>query len=145
MRDYILDDLFREVTEKPQGEVGAPQANKPNRSVRNIWDDGMIQRISQIDTSEFTKNNGPTVPGFKQQDFNDQENRIRTDNMGMSNGLDLTHTPAGVMKEDIAKSIEEGYSDLSRGTKIRVLKELMEQLGAEGEERRAMTIKVRRK
>ena len=50
---------------------------------------------------------------------------------------------AGISRTTLV-SIEKGYADLSRGTKIRALKEIMEKLEQEGEERRAMTMKIKR-
>lgn len=108
------------------------------------WEDGTVQRIGGgIDTEEFSK--GPTIPGFNDQDLVDQEDRIRSQNMGMKSPVDhLKSTPAGMMRKDIEESMERGYESLSRGAKIRVLEEIMNSLKVKGEEVRKALRSVRR-
>ena len=116
-----------------------------------VADDGKIHRVSYVDTEEFEAGSGPTVPGptvpgFTDGDFSAQKDRIRSKQMTMSNP-DNVHADSKAfdMKKEIGDSIAAGYKDLSRGLKIRVLKELLEKLKAEGEERRAEKIGVKRK
>ena len=127
-------------------ELSPPSMSRDEKhGFSRAGDDGSIQRISEIDTEEFEKDNGPTVSGFSNKDFSDQEERIRSGHMGMSSPVDhLKSTPAGLMKQEIVDAIERGYEDLDRGTKIRVLKELVKRFELEGEERRANTKIIRR-
>ena len=115
-------------------------------SFRCSWDDGTVHRIGgSIDTEEFSKGSGPTVPGFSIDDFDNQRDRIRTNKMGIGSNIgEISITPASMMKKDIESAIDKGYKDLDRGVKIRVLKELMEQFKHEGEDLRQSSRGVKR-
>ena len=148
-RELDLTGVFRDPMpdrQAPDTIAGSSMDPDDRHGFRRSWEDGTVQRIGGIDTEEFSKGNGPTIPGFNDQDLSDQEDRIRSQNMGMKSPVDhLKSTPAGMMRKDIEESIERGYESLSRGTKIRVLKELMEKYQHEGEDIRQATRSVKRK
>ena len=96
--------------------------------LHRISDSGKVQRI---ETEEYQKGN---LPSSEDLDIGE---------MGFS--FDLKDTPAAILKKDLEDSIERGYGDLSRGTKIRVLKEITKRLEFEGEERRQAEKGVHRK
>ena len=115
---------------------------------QDLTSDGMVKRVTDsgdfIDTSLYSQDQSPTVPGFTDQDFKDQSERIKTTNVGMSQGKTEVNDQAYSMKKDIEESLEKGYDALSRGTKIRILDELIKKLKLEGEETRQASMSVRR-
>lgn len=90
-----------------------------------------IIRCSSIDTEEYENGQIST-----------EKPEVKTKPMGFSDKL--KSTPAGMMKKELEESIEKGYENLSRGLKIRVLKELLEKYKEEGEQERKKIIGVRR-
>jgi len=115
---------------------------------QDLTSDGTVKRVTDsgdfIDTSLYSQDQSPTVPGFTDQDFKDQSERIKTTNVGMSQGKTEVNDQAYSMKKDIEESLEKGYDALSRGTKIRILDELIKKLKLEGEETRQASMSVRR-
>ena len=111
-----------------------PEMDISHMMDNDLTGDGQVSRVTDIvDTTMYNRDKAEHGGG------------LQITPAGLSDQKVQVNDKAHEMKKNIAESIESGYSDLSRGTKIRILQELMKKLQQEGEERRQAAISVRRK
>ena len=122
MENFIMEDLFDIFNNR--------------HSFRLLRDDGVIQRVSssEIDTEEYS-NDSSGMDNLLKHDEN-----ISKENKSLKTDL----TPAGLLKRDLEESLDRGYENLSKSTKLRVLKELLKEYEDDFEDSRQSCQKVNR-